>query len=160
MTQLLAILALTSAWIHNITPESCIVPFHMFGSPVSLHVYLSFVYQILSLLHWLQHCCEEYSSDTVQMNTWKASYAYNIAISTPNLDAVCWYIELSWIYVCPPSEYTTYGDCWFSWIDSKLSLTPCNSAVTYWVLQILNDVPILCHAVTSNARAFTPNYCI
>jgi len=27
----------------------------------------------------------------------------------------------------------------------------------HWVLQILNDAPILCHAVTSNARTFTHN---
>jgi len=37
-------------------------------------------------------------------------------------------------------------------------MTSCISVVTHWVLQILNDAPILYHAVTSNARAFKHNY--
>jgi hypothetical protein len=110
MTHLLAILASTSAWIHKITPESSIVPYHIFSSPVSLRVYLSFVYQILSLHHWLQHCCEGYSADTAQMNTWKGSYACDIALSTAYLAAASWYNRLPWIYVCPSGGYTTYGD--------------------------------------------------
>jgi len=68
MTHLLAILASTSAWIYKITPESSIVRYHIFSMPVSLRVYLSFVYQILILFHWLQHCCEGYSVDMAQMN--------------------------------------------------------------------------------------------
>jgi len=51
MNHLLAILASRSAWIHKITLESSIVPDHIVSMPVSLCVYLSFIYQILSLLH-------------------------------------------------------------------------------------------------------------
>jgi len=51
MTHLLAILALTSALIDEITPESFIETYHIFSTPVSLRMYLSYVYQILSLLH-------------------------------------------------------------------------------------------------------------
>jgi hypothetical protein len=90
MTHLLAILASMSAWINKIIPESSIVPYHIFSSPVSLRVYLSFVYQILSLLHWLQHCCEGNSVDTAEINTWKGSYACDIAFLTANLAAASW----------------------------------------------------------------------
>jgi len=47
MTHLIAILALMSAWINKITPESSIVLIAI----LSLRLYLSFVYRILSLLH-------------------------------------------------------------------------------------------------------------
>jgi len=50
-------------------------------------LYLSFVSQILSLLHQLQHCGEGYSADTAQLNAWMGSYAYVIALSTTNLAA-------------------------------------------------------------------------
>jgi len=59
----------------------------MSSTSVSLCEYLSFVYQILSLLHWLQYCCEEYSADTAQMNTSNESYTYDITLSTANLAA-------------------------------------------------------------------------
>jgi hypothetical protein len=51
MTHLLAILASMSAWIHKITLESSILPDQIPSTPGSLHVYLSFIYEILSLLH-------------------------------------------------------------------------------------------------------------
>jgi len=51
---------------------------------LSLPLYHPFVYQILSLRHWLQHCCEGYSADTAQMNAWKECYAYDIALATAN----------------------------------------------------------------------------
>jgi len=127
-----------STLIHKITPESSILPYHIFSTPVSLRMYLFFLYQILFLLHWLQHCCEGYSADTAQMNTWQGSYAYNIALSTTNLAAASWYSRLLSIYVCPSSGYTIYGDSSFSSIDKKRSMTPCESAVTHRVLQILN----------------------
>jgi len=157
MTHVIVILALMSAWIHKITPESSIIPYHCFTTPGSLCVYPSLVYQIISLLHRQQHCWEGYSAHSAQMNTWKGSYAYNIALLTANLAAVSWYNTLSWIYMCPSSGYTTYEDSYFSSIDIKLSRNPRNSAVTHQVLQILHAAPILCHAVTSNAWAFTHN---
>jgi len=46
-----------SAWIQTITPDSSIVPYHMISTPVSLRVYHTFIYQILSLLRWLQQGC-------------------------------------------------------------------------------------------------------
>jgi len=95
MTHLLPILVSTSAWIHTITPESSIVPYHIVSSLLSLCMYLSFVYQILSLLYWLQHYCERYSADMAQMNTWNGCYAFDIALSTANLAAASWYNRLS-----------------------------------------------------------------
>jgi len=109
MTHGLAILASSSAWIHKINPELSIVPYKIFSSPESLSVYLYLVYQILSLLCRLRHCCEGYSADTAQMDTWKGSYAYNIALSTANLPAASWYNRLSGIYMCPSGGYSTYG---------------------------------------------------
>jgi len=149
MAHLLEILASTSAWIHKITPQSSMVPCHSFSTPVSPRMYVSFVYQILSLLHWLQHRFEGYSAGTAQMNTWKGSCACNITLSTTNLAAASWYNRLSWIYMCPFGGYTTYRDSYFFSINNELSMTPCNSAVTHWVL---------CHALTSNARDFTYKY--
>jgi len=58
-------------------------------------MYLSFVYQILTLIHWLEQCCEGYSADTAQMNSWNGSYAYYIALSTAKLAAASWYNRLS-----------------------------------------------------------------
>jgi len=149
MTHLLAILASTSAWIHKITPESSIVPYHSFSTSVFLRIYLSFLYKILSLLHQLQHWFEEYSADLAQMNTWKGSYAYDISLATASLAAASWFTRLSWLYVCPSRRYTTYSHSYFSLMDNKLSMTPCNSATTHRVLW---------HAVTSNARAVTHAY--
>ena len=83
MTHLLAIMALMSAWINEITPESSIIYCHSFSTPE----YLLFVH-ILSLLHWLlQHCCEGDSADTALMNTWMGSYVYGIALSIADLVA-------------------------------------------------------------------------
>jgi len=157
MTHLLAILALTCAWIHKITPESSIIPYLIFCPPVPPSVYLSFVYQILSLLHHLQHCCEGYSADMAQRNTWKGCHPYDIPLLTANIAAASWYNRLSRIYVCPSGRYTSSGDSLFSSIHNTLSMNPCNSGITHRVLQILNSAPILCHAVTSNARALTQN---
>jgi len=75
--------------------------------PVSLRMYLSLLYQILTLLYWLQHCVEEYSADTAQINTWKGCYANDIALSTTNLATAIWYNQLSWEHVCTPGGYTT-----------------------------------------------------
>jgi hypothetical protein len=80
MTHLLTIFALMSAWLNKITPESSYITI------LSLRIDLSFVYQILSLFHsLLQHCCEGYSADTAQINAWRRSYAYNIALLTANI---------------------------------------------------------------------------
>jgi hypothetical protein len=115
------------------------------------------VHEILSLLPWLEYCCVGYSADTAQRNTLKGSYAYNIALLTTNLASASWYNRLWWIYVCPSGGYSTYGLSYFFLINHELHMTPCNSAVTHRVLQILNSASILCHAVSSNARACTHN---
>jgi hypothetical protein len=158
MTYLLAMLALTSAWIHNITPESSIQPYHRLSTPVSLCVCLSFVYQFLSIHYWMQHCCEGYSAAPGQMNTWKVSEAYDNTCSTANLAAASRYPREFWIYVFPSCGYTTFGDLWFSLIDNKLSMTWCNAAVTHWDRKILDAAPILCHAITSITSAFTHDF--
>ena len=77
------------AWIHMITPESSFIPYHIFSTPGSLHVYLSFVFQICSLFHWLQHCCVGDSEDTARMNTWKGGYAYNIVTRNTGVPTGC-----------------------------------------------------------------------
>jgi hypothetical protein len=62
--------------------------------------------------------------------------------------------------MCPSGGYTIYGDSSFCFIQNTLSKTPWNSAVTHRVLQILIPAPILCHAVTSDARVFTYNHLV
>jgi hypothetical protein len=52
---------------------------------LSLQMYLSFVYKLLSLLHKQKYYCERYSADTAQMNLGMRSYGYDIALSTTNV---------------------------------------------------------------------------
>jgi len=70
-------------------PESIRLPLNhpSYLTILSLHLYLSFVYEIPPLLHLLQHWYEVYSAYMVQMSAWKGSYAYEIALSTTNLAA-------------------------------------------------------------------------
>jgi hypothetical protein len=82
MTHLLAILASPCAWIKRITPESSIVPYHSFSAPAFLLALPNSLSPPLT-----EHCCEGYSARTAQMNTYKGSYAYDIALSTANLTA-------------------------------------------------------------------------
>jgi len=52
---------------------------------LSLHRCLSFVYQMLSLLYFLQYCLEEDSADMAQINSRKGSYTYDIGLLGSNL---------------------------------------------------------------------------
>ena len=158
MTHLLAIMQSISARINTITPESSIIPYHSFSTPVSLCLYLTLVYQILSLHHGLQCCCGANSADMAKMNTWKGSYAYDIALSTSSFATAIWYNTISWIHVCASGRYTAYRDSYISLIENTLSMNPFNSAITHRVLQILNAAWVLCHAVTLNDWAFTHKY--
>jgi len=149
MTQLLALLASTSAWKHTITPESSILPYCSFSTPVALHRYLFFIYQILTCIHWLQHCLEGLSVDTAQMDTWKGSYTYDIASLTGNLAAPSRFNRQWWLYVYPAGRYTAFSDSYFSQIENTISMIAHNSAVTHRGL---------CHVVSANSRCFTHNY--
>jgi len=131
----------------------CLYLYTFISMPVSVQLNLIFVYRILYILNCLQHCCEGYSADTAQMNTWKGCYAYNIALLTTTFASASWYKRISCKYRWSSGSYTTYGDSDSSSMDNKPSMNSCNSAVTHWVLQILNAAPILCHVVTSNAGA-------
>ena len=150
MTYLLAMLASMCAWIYRITPDSYTIIFHSFRMLVSLHLYISFVYQILSLLYHPQPCSGGYVANTAQITTWNESYTYNTCLLTTRLAVASWYNRVSWKYMCPARQYTTYGDSYSSLIMNTLNLHLRNSSVTHRVLQIPNAVPILCHAVTSN----------
>jgi len=92
--------------------------------PFCLSACISPSYTKFSLLCLLQHCCEGYSADTAQVNSWEGSYAYDIALSSADLAVASYYNRISWQYVCPSGKYTTYGDAYFSWIDNKLQYEP------------------------------------
>jgi hypothetical protein len=139
MTYLLAIMASPSTWNDTITPESSIVPYHWFSAPVSLLGLPNSRCPPLT-----RHCGEGYSKDTAQMNAWKWSYAYDIALSTSNLAAASSYNQISWEITCPSGGFATYRDSYFSLIDNKLSMTPCNSAVTLKVANLSSSADCKC----------------
>jgi hypothetical protein len=149
---------LASSWIRRITPLWFILPLCTFSPIVFQCVYLSFIFLILALLHWLQHWYERDSADAAYMNTWKGSYAYNITLLITYLAAACWYNEQSVRYMSPSSRFIPFEDSVLSSIAITLSMTPCISAITHQVLPVLNWALNQCHAVTSNDVAFMGNY--
>jgi hypothetical protein len=153
MTDLFTILVLTSAWTYTITPDSSIVPYHIFAMPISLCIFLTFP-------HWLQCCSEELSAETAQMNTLEGSDVQDIALLTAYIPPASWHNGPLWIYMCPSGGYTTYEDSYFSSINTPLCGTACTTSVAHRVLQISNIAPILCHAVSSNTRAFVHKYLV
>ena len=145
MTHLLAILALMCAWINKITPESFIVHYHSF----STHVSLLRIPNSLPLPLTTTRLLWRLLADMIQINAWKGSYAYDIALSTANLAAASEYNRISWKFMCPSGRYTTYGDSYFSSLDNKLQYEPLQLSrysqgtnQTEWVLQIFNAAPI------------------
>jgi len=148
----------TCAWIQKIMSESFIVNYYAFSTAVSVYLYFSIMYTILTLLHWLKHSCEGYFADMAQPNTYKGRYADEIAVLTSNLAAASQYNRILFKYICLSGVYTAYGDLHFSLINNKRSMSFCNTATTHQVWYILNAAPILYHVVTSNARALIHNY--
>jgi hypothetical protein len=119
-------------------------------------MYLSIVYQILSLHLKQLYCGEGYSTEKVQMNAWKGSYTYDNVSSTPNWATQSKLSRISWPYVCHSSRSTIHKDLSFPTMMHILSMIPSNSAVTH--LQILNAAIIPCHKIAHNVHTFIHNY--
>ena len=158
MTHLLAIMASPSASIITITPDSSIIPYHSFSTPVSL---LPMPNSLSSI-----HCNIVAKDILLTRPRWMREREVNLTIlpyrpltSLHNPDTIEYRentcilpadIPHTEIYISPRSvtdsvwTLATHPSLWWSQI--------C------WVLQIPNAAPILCHAVTSNARTLMHNY--
>jgi len=145
MTHLLAILALMSAWINKITPESSIVHYHSFSTPVSLLcVPHSLPLPLTTVtLMWMGFC--RHGPDVRMKGKLCLLYCpIDHWLSCSIL--IQWNIVKIAVFF---RQIYHYGDSYFSSLNNKLQYEPlqlsCHSqgpSQIYRVLQIFNAAPI------------------
>jgi hypothetical protein len=111
---------------------------------LSLRLYLSLVYQILSLLHSL-HIVVKVILQTVPR--WK--HEREVILTILHYQPLTYLQDLkanrtSWKFECPSGGYATYWYSNLSLIYKKLSMNPCNSAVTLKVPNLSSSADSKC----------------
>jgi len=141
MTNLLAILASTSAWINIITPESslfftilfpyaCIYPLCTQILPLPSCINCNIVVKIFCR-HGRDECP-------------KVCYTNDIARSITNIAAAFYHKRISWKQVCPYSRYATDGGSYISPTDVIFCMNCCNSTVPHKVPNLSSSADSQC----------------